>query len=73
MRALFAIGLILLVLGVASLFVPIPTRQRHGISAGNFSIGVETVEKQKVHPAVSAVLIGGGVVLLVAGSRRRVA
>ncbi len=73
MRILFIIGLILLVLGIASLFVPIRMREKHGINAGSFSIGVETVERQKVHPAVSAVLIGGGVLLLVAGSRRRVA
>ena len=72
MRILFVVGLILLVLGIASLFVPIPQHQQHGITAGNLSIGIETVEKQKVHPAISAVLIAGGVLLLLAGSRRRV-
>ena len=71
MRALFIIGGILLVLGLASLFVPIPTREHHGIKAGPLSVGVETVEHQKVPPAISAVLIAGGVALMIAGSRKR--
>lgn len=69
MKALFLAGVVLLLLGLASLFVPIPSRERHGFEAGEVSIGVETVRREKVHPAVSAVLIGGGVVLMVAGRR----
>lgn len=71
MRVLFIIGLILLVLGLASLIVPIPTRERHGFRAGGVSVGIETVQREKVHPAVSAVLIAGGVILLIAGGRGR--
>ena len=70
-RVLLIIGIILLVLGIASLFVPIPMREKHGFKAGPVSVGVETVEHQKVHPAVSAVLIAGGVVLMIAGARKR--
>ena len=70
MKVLFVIGIILLALGVVSLFVPIPVREKHGIKAGGLSVGIETVERQKVHPAVSAVLIGGGVLLLFVGKRR---
>jgi hypothetical protein len=71
MRALFVVGVLLLLLGIASLFVPIPRRERHGIDAGGISLGVETTTREKVHPAVSAVLIGGGVLLMVAGKGRR--
>lgn len=71
MRILFMIGLILLILGLASLFVPIPQRERHGIEAGNLSIGVETVRREKVHPAVSGVLIFSGAVLMIASRRRK--
>lgn len=71
MRILFIIGVVLLVLGVASLFVPIPHHERHGITAGDISLGVDTTTREKVHPAISAVLIAGGVVLLVVGRRRR--
>jgi hypothetical protein len=70
MRILFIIGLILIVLGVASLFIAIPVKEKHGIKAGGVSLGVETVEHQKVHPGVSVVLIAGGVLLLIVGKRR---
>ena len=71
MRALFIIGLIILVLGIASLFVPIPRRERHGIDAGPISVGVTTTERVRVPPVISGVLIAGGVVLLIARSRKR--
>ncbi len=71
MRILLIIGVILLILGLASLVVPLPTHERHGISAGGVSIGVETVQREKVHPAISAVLIAGGVLLMIAGTRGR--
>jgi hypothetical protein len=71
MRVLLIIGIILLVIGVTSLFVPVPQRERHGIDAGPISIGVETTTREKVPPAVSAVLIAGGVALLVAGGRKK--
>ena len=71
MRALVAIGIILIILGVASLFVPIPRKERHGFTAGPLSVGVETTERERVHPAISGVLIVGGVALLVVGSRKR--
>jgi hypothetical protein len=64
------IGLILVVLGLASLFVPIPHRVRHGVQAGPISLGVETTERERVHPGISAVLIAGGVVLMIAGRKR---
>ena len=71
MRALFVIGLLLLILGFASLFVPVPRKERHGIDAGPVSVGVTTTSRERVPPAVSGVLIAGGVVLLIVGSRKR--
>ena len=72
-RVLFIIGVILLVVGIASLFVPIPVHERHGFKAGPLAVGVETVEHEKVHPAITAVLIAGGVALMIAGARKRAA
>jgi len=71
MRLLLVLGLLLLILGIASLFIPIPHRERHGIEAGGLSVGFQTTTREKIHPVVSALLIGGGVVLLIAGNRSR--
>lgn len=65
------VGLILVLLGVALLFVPIPRRERSGFEAGPVSVGFETTHRETVHPAVSAVMIGGGIALIVAGRRKR--
>jgi hypothetical protein len=70
-RGLVAIGGIVLVLGIVSLFVAIPTRERHGFDAGPVSFGVEVKTREKVHPAISGLLIAGGVVLIALGSRAK--
>jgi len=62
-----AVGLVLIILGLVLLFVPITHRVRHGVQAGPISLGVETTERERVHPGISAVLIAGGVVLMIAG------
>ena len=67
MRVLLVVGVVLVLVGIASLFVPIPRRERHGIDAGGLSVGFETTSREKVHPVVSAVLIGGGIALMLAG------
>jgi hypothetical protein len=67
MRALGWIGLIVLLLGIASLFIAIPHREAHGVKAGDVSIGVQTTESRKVPTIVSAVLIIAGAGLMVAG------
>jgi hypothetical protein len=69
MKPLFWIGLVLLILGVVSLFVPIPRNQKDGVSVGSVSIGIETRHDEKVSPIVSAVMILGGAGLMIAGKR----
>ena len=65
MKTLGWLGILILVLGVALLFVPIPHREKHGIKAGDVSVGVETHTNEKVSPAVCVALIvvGGGLAL----------
>lgn len=70
MRALFWFGLVVLILGVASLFMTIPHRETHGIQAGDVSVGVQTQHSEKVSPIVSAVVIIGGIGMMIAGGRR---
>lgn len=69
MKMLLFAGLLLVVLGIASLFVPIPHNETQGIKAGDISIGVQTSHAERVSPIVSAALLAGGVALSIAGAR----
>lgn len=71
MKALSAVGLLVLILGVASLFVPIPQKDRAGVEIGGVSLGVETSHKEKISPIVSAVLILAGAGMMIAGQRKK--
>jgi hypothetical protein len=70
MKILFWVGMLLLILGVASLLVPIPRNQRDGVSVGGVSIGIETRHDEKAPPLVSAVMILGGVGLMIAAKAK---
>ena len=67
MKALFAIGLVVLVLGIVSFFVPFPHTENHGIKAGDISIGVQTHDSERVSPAISVVLLLVGAGMMIAG------
>jgi hypothetical protein len=69
MKNLLFVGLLLIVLGVASLFVPIPRSEAHSVRIRGANIGVQTSPSERVSPIVSEVLIGGGIALTIAGSR----
>ena len=56
MKPLFWIGLVTLILGIASLLVAIPRRERDGVNVGGVSIGIETKHDEKISPIVSAVI-----------------
>jgi hypothetical protein len=71
MKALFWFGLLVLVLGIASLFVAIPRSEREGIRAGNVDIGVQVKHSEKVSPVVTVILIAGGIGMMIAGGRGR--
>ena len=67
---LFA-GLLLVVLGIASLIVPIPHNETQGIKIGDASIGVQTSHSERVSPIISTLLIVGGIALTFAGTGGR--
>jgi hypothetical protein len=71
MKVLLFVGLILIVLGVASLVVPLPHTQTEGIKVGGASLGVQTSHSERVSPIISAVLIAGGIALTIGGARSR--
>jgi hypothetical protein len=70
MKVLFVVGIVVLVLGVLSLVIPIPHTEHSGIQAGGIHMGVETQYDEKVSPIVSAVLILGGVGMMIAGKQK---
>jgi hypothetical protein len=70
MKNLALVGIVLLVLGLAAFLVPIPSREDHGVKIGDTKIGVQTEKREKLPPAVGAVLVAGGVLALVFGSRK---
>jgi hypothetical protein len=69
MKTLLFAGLLVVVLGIASLIVPIPQTETHGIKAGDVNIGVQTSHGERVSPIISVVLIAGGIALAIAGAR----
>jgi hypothetical protein len=71
MKMLLFAGLLLIVLGIASLVVPVPHRETEGIKVGNTKFGVQTSHSERVSPVISVVLIAGGIALSIAGARSR--
>ncbi|HYW37330.1 MAG TPA: hypothetical protein VE957_04385 [Terriglobales bacterium] len=71
MKTLLFAGLLLVVLGIASLVVPIPRTETEGIKIGNTNLGVQTSRSERVSPMISIVLIAGGIALGLAGARAR--
>lgn len=69
MKGLGLAGVVVLVLGILSFFVPLPHSEHHGVSVGDAHVGITTEHDDKVPIAVSVVLvvIGGG--LMIAGRK----
>jgi hypothetical protein len=71
MRALLVIGILLIVLGILSLFVGIPRRHSSGLEIGGAKIGVQTQTSERIPLPASIAIIIGGVVLAAVGGRSR--
>lgn len=71
MKQLFWVGLVLIVLGLASLVVPVPHSEREGFSAGGVSVGVQTQHSETVSPIISALLILGGAGMMIVARNKK--
>ncbi|MGD0268475.1 MAG: hypothetical protein ABSB14_05385 [Candidatus Sulfotelmatobacter sp.] len=69
MKALLLVGVVVLVLGVISFFVPFPHSEHHGVSLGDAHVGVTTHDDERIPPVVSVVLIVAGAGLMIAGRK----
>jgi hypothetical protein len=71
MKVLFWCGLLVLVLGIASLFVSIPHKETTSWKAGSVSVGLQTQHSEPVPLAVSIVLMVGGIGMVIVGVTRK--
>jgi hypothetical protein len=69
MKALMLVGVVLVVLGILSFFVPVPHSEHHGVNIGDAHVGITTHDEDKVPPAVSIVLVVVGAGLMIAGRK----
>jgi len=69
MKALLLVGVVVLVVGVISFFVPFPHSEHHGVSLGDAHVGVTTHDDERISPIVSVVLIVAGAGLMIAGRK----
>src|SRR5258708_7810235 len=70
MKGLPLVGALLLILGILSFVVPLPSREDHSVKIGDAKIGVQTESSKKLPPAVGIILVAGGVGALVFGMRK---
>jgi len=71
MRAVFWIGTVVLILGIASVIVPIPRNERHSVDAAGVSAGIEIRRDSRLSPYASAAMILAGAGAMVAAKVRR--
>jgi len=69
MKGLAMAGVVVLILGIISFFVPMPHSEHHGLSVGDAHVGVTTEHDEKVPPALSVVLVVVGAGLVLAGRK----
>ena len=69
MKPLLLVGLVVLVLGILSFFVPFPHYEHHGVNLGDAHVGITTRHEDMLPPVVSIVLIVVGAGLMIAGRK----
>jgi hypothetical protein len=70
MKALFWIGLVVLILGIASFVVPIPHNERDAVNVAGVSLTVGTRTEERIPPLLSGVLLLCGVAAMIASTRK---
>ncbi len=69
MKGLALAGVVVLILGILSFFVPMPHSEHHRVSVGDAHVGITTEHDEKVPVALSVVLVVVGAGLLIAGRK----
>jgi hypothetical protein len=71
MKTLFYLGIVSIVLGLLSLFVSIPYAERPSGDSGSIAIQSANNDQRQVSPYAAAILIAGGLGLMIGGCRER--
>jgi hypothetical protein len=69
MKALLAVGLVVLIIGIISFVVPVPHTEHHGVRAGDLHVGVQTEHSERISPAISVLLVVVGAGIMIAGRK----
>jgi hypothetical protein len=69
LKALMLGGVIVLVLGIVSFFVPFPHSEHHGVNIGDAHVGVTTHDDRRIPPVASIILVVVGAGLMIAGNK----
>jgi hypothetical protein len=69
LKTLMLVGVLVLVLGIFSFFVPFPHSEHHGVRLGDAHVGVTTHDDERIPPALSIVLVVVGAGLMIAGRK----
>jgi hypothetical protein len=69
MKPLLLVGVVVVVLGIFSFFVPLPHSEHHGVNVGDAHVGITTHHEDMVPPVVSIVLVVVGAGLMIAGRK----
>jgi hypothetical protein len=70
MKGLLLVGVLVMVLGILSFFVPYPQSEHHGVSIGDAHVGITTQEDKKVPLPASIVLVVVGAGMMLAGKKK---
>ena len=71
MKILNIIGVVVLLLGVLSFFVPVPHQEEHSVKIGDAKLGVQTQSSERIPIAASLVIVAAGTACLIFGSRNQ--
>lgn len=71
MKILNIIGVVVLLLGVLSFFVPVPHQEEHSVKIGDAKLGVQTQSSERIPIAASLVIVAAGTACLIFGSRKQ--
>jgi hypothetical protein len=63
------VGVLLLVLGLVSFFVPFPHYEHHGVRLGDAHVGITTHHDERVPPVLSVILLVLGAGLMISGRK----